>query len=159
MNPHRKYKNHGPHGITLVFMFLVLLFIPFVVVVLNPIHKKNIEKLSQPPLIKCHQCKGSGEYPTDVNKLMVEASITLFINKHLMVDKCKECVKLEKGNGYVYCKVVNDRYRTLLEEYIAAGRKIEMADCSECMGMGTFTSQNSDGSYVTQEEYDSKHHK
>jgi hypothetical protein len=118
-------------------------------------HQQQFEKYK----IVCHQCKGSGEYPTDVNKLMVKASITLFINKHLMVDKCKECVKLEKGDGYVYCKVVNDRYRTLLEEYIAAGRKIEMATCSECMGMGTFTSQNSDGSYVTQEEYDSKHHK
>lgn len=53
MNPHRKYKNHGPHGIVLVFMFLVLLFIPFVVVVLNPTHKQNISQLkNSKPLVQ-----------------------------------------------------------------------------------------------------------
>jgi hypothetical protein len=110
--------------------------------------------------ITCIYCNGTGEREEDVNKLMVEASITLFINKHLMVDKCKECAKLEKGDGYVYCKVVNDRYRTLLEEYIAAGRKIEMATCSECMGMGTFSSFDmTTQKYLTQEEYERKKRK
>ena len=60
----------------------------FSIFVLNPIHKKNIQKLPEPPLITCNQCKGSGEYPTDVNKLMMDASLALFINHHLMVDKC-----------------------------------------------------------------------
>lgn len=109
--------------------------------------------------IVCYQCKGSGEYPTDVNKLMMEASLALFINHHLMVDKCEKCVKLKSGDGYAYCDVVNDRYNILLREYGAAGRKIEMAACDKCMGMGTFTCKKSDGTYKTQKEYDEENEK
>lgn len=107
--------------------------------------------------IICHQCKGSGEYPTDVNKLMMDASLALFVNHHLMVDKCKECVKLPYGETHDYCDTVQGRYQILLKEYAAAGPKIEMASCSECMGMGSFTIQNPDGTYVTQKEYDEEH--
>lgn len=107
--------------------------------------------------ITCHQCKGSGEYPTDVNKLMMDASLALFVNKHLMVDKCEKCVKLPDGDSYDYCDIVQNRYTILLQEYAAAGPKIDMADCDKCMGAGTFTIKNKDGSYVTQEEYDEEH--
>jgi hypothetical protein len=48
MNPHRKYKNNGPDGFMLVLMMLSLCFIAFVAIVLNPIHKKNTEKLQKP---------------------------------------------------------------------------------------------------------------
>lgn len=48
MNPHRKYKNNGPDGFMLVLTMLSLCFIAFVAIVLNPIHKKNIEKLQRP---------------------------------------------------------------------------------------------------------------
>lgn len=131
----------------------------FCAVFLNPLHKKSITKLSEPPLITCYQCKGSGQYPTDVNKLMMDASLALFINKHLMVDKCKRCVKLPYGDGYDYCDTVQDRYKILFQEYGAAGPKIQMVDCNECMGSGKFTIRNPDGTYVTQEEYDEEHKK
>ena len=128
----------------------------FCAVLLNPIHKKNIEKLSGPPIIVCGQCKGSGEHPTDINKLMMEASLALYINHHLMVDKCKKCARLESGS-YVYCDKVNDRYTVLLKEYAAAGPKIDLAACSKCMGMGRFSCKKADGSYQTQEEYNKEY--
>jgi Fe2+ or Zn2+ uptake regulation protein len=108
-------------------------------------------------LITCNQCKGSGEYPTDVNKLMMDASLALFVNHHLMVDKCDKCVKLPNGDGYEYCETVESKYQTLLKEYAVAGPKIDMAACEKCMGMGQFTTVKKDGSYMTQEEYDQEH--
>lgn len=157
MNPHRKFKNNDPDG--LVLMVLILCFIVFVAIVIDPVHKKSIEKLSEPPLITCRQCKGTGEYPTDINKLMMDASLALFINKHLMVDKCEKCVKLPHGNGYEYCDTVESKYKILLKEYAAAGPNIDIAACSECMGMGRFTCQRKDGTYKTQKEYDTEHTK
>lgn len=122
--------------------------------VLNPIHKKNIQKLSEPPLITCNQCKGSGEYPTDINKLMMDASLALFVNHHLMVDKCEKCVKLPYGDAYEYCETVESKYLTLLKEYAATGPKIDMAACEECMGMGTFSSKDlTTGKWLTQKEH------
>ena len=108
-------------------------------------------------LITCNQCKGTGEYPTDVNKLMMDASLALYINHHLMVDKCEKCVKLPHGDGYDYCDTVQNKYKILLQEYGAAGPKIDMAACEKCMGMGQFTTVKKDGSYMTQEEYDEEH--
>ena len=132
----------------------------FCILVLNPIHKKNITKLSEPPLITCIQCKGSGEYPTDINKLMMDASLALFVNHHLIVDKCEKCVKLPYGNAYEYCETVESKYQTLLKEYAASGPKIDMAACDKCMGMGTFSSKDlTTGKWITQEEYDEKHKK
>ena len=107
-------------------------------------------------LITCNQCKGSGEYPTDINKLMMDASLALYLNHHLMVDKCEKCVKLPNGDGYEYCQAANDYYQTLVKGYAAAGPKIDMAACEQCMGMGQFTTTKKDGSYMTQEEYDQK---
>lgn len=139
---------------------LVVLIAIFCALVLDPLHKKNIQKLSQPPLIVCSQCKGSGEYPTDINKLMMDAGLALFINHHLNVDKCNKCVKLPYGNSYEYCETVESKYQTLLKEYAAAGPKISMATCDKCMGMGTFSSKDlSTGKWITQEEYDEKHKK
>lgn len=117
------------------------------------------QKEKEPPLITCRQCKGTGEYPTDINKLMMDASLALFINKHLMVDKCEKCVKLPHGNGYEYCDTVESKYKILLKEYAAAGPNIDIAACSECMGMGRFTCQRKDGTYKTQKEYDAKYTK
>jgi len=108
-------------------------------------------------LITCNQCKGSGEELTDINKLMMDASLALFINHHLMVDKCEKCVKLPYGNGYDYCDIIQNKYKILLQEYGAAGPKIDMAACEKCMGMGQFTTKKKDGSYMTQEEYDQEH--
>ena len=109
------------------------------------------------PIIVCSFCKGKGERLTDVNKLMMDAGLALFINHHLNVDKCDRCVKLPHGDGYEYCDTVEAKYQTLLKEYAAAGPKIDMAACSECMGMGTFSSKDlSTGKWITQEEYDEK---
>jgi len=138
----------------MLFGGLVIFTAVLCTLVLNPIHKKNIQKLSEPPLITCNQCKGSGEELTDINKLMMDASLALFINHHLMVDKCEKCVKLPNGDGYEHCQAANDYYQTLLKEYAAAGPKIDMAACEKCMGMGQFTTVKKDGSYLTQEEYD-----
>jgi hypothetical protein len=109
------------------------------------------------PVIVCSFCKGKGQKPTDVNKLMMDASLALFVNHHLMVDKCEKCVKLPYGNAYEYCETVESKYQTLLKEYAAAGPKIDMAACEKCMGMGTFSSKDlSTGKWITQEEYDEK---
>lgn len=110
------------------------------------------------PIIVCKFCKGKGQKPTDVNKLMMDASLALFINHHLNVDKCDKCVKLPYGNAYEYCETVESKYQTLLKEYAAAGPKIDMAACDRCMGMGTFSSKDlSTGKWITQEEYDAKY--
>ena len=143
--------------VTLILFGVVIVLTVFSMFILNPIHKKNIQKLSEPPLITCNQCKGSGEYPTDINKLMMDASLALFVNHHLMVDRCEKCVKLPNGDGYEYCQKANDYYQTLLKEYAAAGPKIDMAACEKCMGMGQFTTVKKDGSYMTQEEYNETH--
>lgn len=139
---------------------LVILVAIFCVAFLDPAHKKNTEKLSEPPLIVCSFCKGKGETPTDINKLMMDASLALFLNHHLMVDKCEKCVRLPHDYGYEYCDIVEDKYQILLKEYGAAGPKIDMAACSECMGMGTFNSKDlSTGKWYTQETWDEQHSK
>jgi hypothetical protein len=143
--------------VAIILFGVVIVLTVFSIFILNPIHKKNIQKLSEPPLITCNQCKGSGEYPTDINKLMMDASVALFVNHHLMVDRCGKCVKLPNGDGYKYCETVESKYQTLLKEYTAAGPKIDMAACEKCMGMGKFTSVKKDGSYLTQEEYNETH--
>jgi hypothetical protein len=113
--------------VTLILFGVVTVLTACSIFILNNIHIKNIQKLSEPPLITCNRCKGSGEYPTDVNKLMMDASLALFINHHLMVDKCEKCVKLPYGNAYEYCETVESKYSTLVKEYAAAGPKIDMA--------------------------------
>ena len=143
---------------TIILLGLCILGLIFCYAVLNPIHKKNIQKLSEePPLIVCSFCKGKGERPTDINKLTMDASLALFINHHLNVDKCDKCVKLPYGNAYEYCETVESKYQTLLKEYAAAGPKIDMASCEKCMGMGTFSSKDlSTNKWITQEEYNEK---
>ena len=127
---------------------------------LNSLYKKNTQKEPEPPLIVCSFCKGKGETATDINKLKMDASLALFINHHLMVDKCEKCVKLPNCNQYEYCDTVEKKYQTLLQEYAAAGPKIDMAACSECMGMGTFSSKDlSTGKWYTQETWDEQHSK
>lgn len=113
------------------------------------------QKEKEPPLIVCSFCKGTGERPTDVNKLMMDASFALFINHHLNVDKCNKCVKLPNSDNYEYCDVVQAKHEILLKEYDAAGPIISISTCGKCMGMGTFSSKDlSTDKWITQEEYD-----
>jgi len=146
---------------TIILIGLCILGLIFCYAVLNPIHKKNIQKLSEePPIIVCSFCKGKGERPTDVNKLMMDAKLALFINKHLNVDKCTKCVKLPYGEAYEYCETVENKYKILVQEYADAGPKVDMAACEKCMGMGTFSSKDlSTGKWITQEEYDERNKK
>ena len=147
----------------------ILFFLALIVVLFSPIlpyDKYNLydylkaqrlqsyNQKHEKHLITCNQCKGSGEYPTDINKLMTDASLALYLNHHLMVNKCEKCVKLPNSDSYEYCQAVNDYHQTLVKEYAAAGPKIDMAACEQCMGMGQFTTMKKDGSYMTQEEYD-----
>lgn len=109
------------------------------------------------PTIVCSSCKGKGEKPTDVNKLMMDAGLALFINHHLNVDKCTKCVKMPYGDAYDYCDTVQNKYQILVQEYAAAGPKINMAACDKCMGMGTFSSKDlTTGKWLTQKEHDEK---
>lgn len=126
---------------TIILVGLSMLAIIFCYEVLNPIHKKNIEQLSEPPLIVCSSCKGKGEKPTDINKLMMDTSLALFIKHHLDVDKCKKCVKLPYGDSYDYCDTVQNKYQILVQKYATAGPKIDMSSCEKCMGTGIFSSK------------------
>ena len=47
MNPHRKYKNHGPDGFSLVFIPLIIFFVIFFVFALDTTYKKNIKQFKQ----------------------------------------------------------------------------------------------------------------
>lgn len=119
------------------------------------------QKKKEAPLIVCSFCKGTGERHTDVNKLMMDAKLALFINHHLNVDKCDKCVKLYSSEGYYeYCDTIKAKHQTLLKEYAVVGPKISMAACDKCMGMGTFSSKDlSTGKWITQKEYDEQHKK
>ena len=85
---------------------------------------------------------------------MMDAKFALYVNYHIMVDKCEKCTKEPSGDISVYCQTVYDFYKTSLKEYASAGTQMEMAACGKCMGMGKFSSIKKDGSYLTQEEYD-----
>jgi hypothetical protein len=107
----------------LLLITLPIILVLFTAFILNPLHKNNVQKEPEPPLIVCSFCKGKGETPTDVNKLMMDAKMALFLNHHLMVDKCEKCVKLPNGNQYEYCDTVEKKYQTLLQEMVLLGRK------------------------------------
>jgi hypothetical protein len=140
----------------MLFGGLVIFTAVLCTLVLNPIHKKNIQKLSEPPLITCNQCKGSGEELTDINKLMMDASLALFINHHLMVDKCEKCVRLPNG-VYDYCDEVKEKYNSFFKDYEKEGSKFEKTMCGKCMGAGQFQilSKNpKTNQWYTQEDYE-----
>jgi hypothetical protein len=107
--------------------------------------------------IHCIYCKGTGERYEDVNKLLYDAKMALWFNKHLMIDKCTQCVKLPHGSAYDYCETAENQYLIYTQEYGAAGPKMEKTGCSKCMGMGTFSSFDmKTQKYLTQEEYEQK---
>lgn len=117
---------------------------------------KRLESYYKKHLISCIYCEGTGERVEDVNKIMFDAKMALWLNKHLMVDRCSKCVKLPYGEHYDYCDSVNSHYQILLQEYGAAGPKMSKTICGHCMGMGQFTSKKADGTYLTQKEYEKR---
>jgi hypothetical protein len=123
--------------------------------VLNPLHQKNLKK-DKPPLLICMYCKGTGERVEDVNKLMFMAKVQLYFNKHMMVDKCEKCIKLPNGE-YDYCDEVKEKYNSFFKDYEKEGSKFEKTMCGECMGAGQFQilSKNpKTNKWYTQENYE-----
>lgn len=108
-------------------------------------------------LISCLYCKGAGERIEDVNKTMFLAKTQLYLNKHLNIDKCEKCVKLEDSDGYDYCSEAKTQYEIFVKEYAAAGPNMIKTGCSECLGAGKFTIfDRKNNRYLTQEEYENK---
>lgn len=105
------------------------------------------------PIFTCIGCNGSGQRPEDVNKLLIDAMLALFINQHVSADMCEECFRLQEADKNAFCGIVDVEYQRLLLEYEP---KVEMTLCSECLGMGKFTIQAADGHYLTQEEYEER---
>jgi len=147
-----KYEINTLYSLIVIFLINAIIF--FVLFVSRKTNNKQKSEPIEPPTIVCSYCDGKGEKPTDINKLMMEAKLQLFVNHHFTVDKCDKCVKLPYGDSYQYCDTVESKYQILLQEYAAVGPKIEMAACRECMGMGIFSSKDlSTGKWITQEEY------
>ena len=113
---------------------------------------KNVQK-NNAPLIVCSFCKGTGERKEDTNLIWRDAKMALWLNKHLMSDKCTNCIKSD--NKYEYCDEVNKQYEIYSKEYEKLGPKMEKTSCSKCMGMGQFSSFDTKKQrYITQEEYE-----
>jgi hypothetical protein len=134
--------------------FLICLF------VLDPLHRKNLQSYNQKHkkvFITCIYCKGTGERVEDINKIMFDAKMALYLNKHLKVDRCDKCVKLPYVEHYDYCDKVNSQYHIFLKEYGAAGPKMEKTSCGQCLGMGQFSSFDiKTQRYLTQQEYEDR---
>lgn len=136
-----------------VVLFFLLVFV-FSLIALFDYYYNIRPKTWTDHLITCPQCKGSGEYPSDVNKTIFDAKMTLYLNHHLNVNKCKDCIKVENDDSYVYCEEVNKTYQLFVQEYAAAGKDIRMSVCHECLGSGQFSVMKKDRTYYTQEQYD-----
>jgi predicted metal-binding protein len=139
-------------------LFIGTFFIPPKYNLFNYLKATRLESYNQKykeVFITCIYCEGTGERNEDVNLIWRDAKMALWLNNHLMNDKCKEC----DNKNDKYCKKVNEQYDILSKEYDIIGPKFEPTSCSECMGMGQFSRMNKDGSYVTQAEYEEKEKK
>lgn len=159
MNDHNKMSFLNFISIVGCFGFIIVLYFvipPDKYNLYDYLKAKRLESYYKKHLISCIYCEGTGERVEDVNKIMFDAKMALWLNKHLMVDRCPKCVKLPYGEHYDYCDSVNSHYQILLQEYGAAGPKMSKTICGHCMGMGQFTSKKADGTYLTQEEYEKR---
>jgi hypothetical protein len=145
--------------VAILILVLPTFFIPERYNLYDYLKSKRLESYNQKykqHLISCIYCEGTGERVEDINRIIFLAKTQLYLNKHLAIDKCLNCVKLENGDGYIYCDEAEQQYQTFLKEYGVAGPKMEKTSCGECMGMGQFTIQNKDGTYLNQEEYEQR---
>ncbi len=121
---------------------------------------KSYNQKHKEVFITCMYCKGTGERIEDVNRIIFMAKVQLYLNKHLAVDKCEKCVKIPETGSYIYCDEANNQYSIFLKEYGAAGPKMEKNSCSECLGMGQFSSFDiKTQRYLTQQEYEDRERK
>jgi len=143
-----------------IILFVLSFFIPDNYNLYDYLKSKRLESYNEKHkeiFITCIYCDGTGEREEDVNKIMFDAKMALWLNKHLMVDRCKKCVKLPYGEHYDYCDNVNSQHKIFLQEYGAVGPKIEKTGCGECLGMGQFSSFDiKEQRYLTQEEYEQR---
>ncbi len=103
--------------------------------------------------ITCIYCKGTGEREEDINVTMRDAKMALWLNHHLMSEKCKDCDSTQNR----YCTKVDEQYAIFMEEYKKDGPNIQKTSCGECMGMGQFSSFDmKEQRYITQEEYEQR---
>jgi hypothetical protein len=143
-----------------VALFVLSFFIPNQYNLYDYLKHKRLQSYNQKHqehFITCIYCKGTGERIEDTNRIIFMAKTQLYLNKHLMIDKCKNCKKLEHGGGYIYCDEAERQYQIFLQEYGAAGPKMEKNSCGKCMGMGKFSSFDiKTQKYLTQEEYEQR---
>jgi hypothetical protein len=103
--------------------------------------------------VSCIYCKGTGEREEDINAIMRDAKMALWLNHHLMSEKCKDCDSTQNK----YCTKVDTQYNIFMKEYKKEGPNIQKTSCSECMGMGQFSSFDmKEQRYLTQEEYEQR---
>lgn len=149
--------------VSAMILFVLSFFIPDKYNLYDYLKAQRIKSYNQKHkevFITCMYCNGTGERFEDVNKLIFDAKMALWLNHHLMVDKCKKCVKLQNGEHYNYCDGVNSQYQIFLKEYGAVGPKMEKTSCGQCLGMGQFSSFDTKTQrYLTQQEYEDRERK
>lgn len=138
-----------------IILFVLSFFIPDKYNLYDYLKAKRLESYNQKHkeiFITCIYCNGTGETEEDVNLIMRDAKMALWLNYHLMSEKCTDCDS--KNNQY--CVKVDRQYEVFLKEYETIGPKMELTSCRECMGMGSFSCMKKDGSYMTQQEYEER---
>lgn len=148
--------------------FIVVFFLAIIIILFSPVlpwDKYNLydylkaqrlesyNEKHKEHFISCIYCNGIGEREEDINLIMRDAKMALWLNYHLMSEKCKDCDN--KHNNY--CIKVDGQYTVFMEQYKKDGPKIEMTSCGECMGMGQFSSFDlKEQRYLTQEVYEKR---
>jgi len=139
-----------------IILFVLSFFIPDKYNLYDYLKTKRLESYNQKHkeiFITCIYCNGTGEREEDVNLIMRDAKMALWLNYHLMSEKCRDCDSKHKN----YCIKVDEKYTVFMEEYKIKGPKLEKTSCSECMGMGQFSSFDIKAQkYLTQEEYEKR---
>lgn len=107
---------------------------------------------NQKPIIICKECNGQGSLVKDVNLMMLDATLAIYMNHHIMTEKCKDCIDV---NGvYLYCDKAQEKISEFQEKYEAQGAKLEECECFDCSGMGKFHARDIDAKiFLTSEEY------
>jgi hypothetical protein len=136
-----------------LFALIILFILPLCLLFYFRTVGKKIEQ--QEIFITCIYCKGTGEREEDTNAIMRDAKMALWLNHHLMSEKCKDCDSTQNK----YCIKVDNQYAIFMEEYKKEGSKIQKTSCGECIGMGQFSSFDiKEQRYITQEEYEQREH-
>jgi len=116
---------------------------------------KKYIKQQEIPIITCPKCKGERIEIGDYNKLMMEGILALQFNKHISADHCEKCIKV--GDVWLYCEKMQSEINETCAKYEKSGPDIQEVQCSECLGMGTFTMLNSKtNKFYTQKEYEER---